>query len=65
MDYQKKLNFAQVCDEQSRPRSVVEFKSLSNSKLGLHIDQSSKECDACKYNETKSKINWKTEKINY
>ncbi len=55
----EKVEFCSKCVmSNQRPRSVVEFKSSSNSKLGLHIDQSSKECDACKYNETKSKINW-------
>ena len=38
-----------------RPRSVVEFKNKDNIKKGMQID---KICDACKYNETKNKIDW-------
>ena len=42
-----------------RPRSVVEFKNSSNQKSGLNIDVNSSICDACNYNETKKKIDWK------
>ena len=42
-----------------RPRSVVEFKNSSNQKSGLTIDANSSICDACNYNETKKKIDWK------
>tara|TARA_B100000575_G_scaffold289519_1_gene291427 strand:- start:73 stop:1275 length:1203 start_codon:yes stop_codon:yes gene_type:complete len=42
-----------------RPQSVVEFKNSSNQKSGLNIDENSSVCDACKYNETKKKIDWK------
>ena len=42
-----------------RPQSVVEFKNSSNQKFGLNIDASSSICDACNYNETKKKIDWK------
>ena len=42
-----------------RPRSVVEFKNISNQKSGLNIDENSTVCDACNYNETKKKIDWK------
>ncbi|WP_020169086.1 N-acetyl sugar amidotransferase [Candidatus Pelagibacter communis] len=38
-----------------RPRSVVEFKNKDNIKKGMQID---KICDACKFNETKNKIDW-------
>ena len=42
-----------------RPQSVVEFKNSSNQKSGLNIDENSSVCDACNYNETKKKIDWK------
>ena len=42
-----------------RPKSVVEFKNSDNQKSGLNIDINSSICDACNYNETKKKINWK------
>lgn len=42
-----------------RPQSVVEFKNDSNQKHGLNIDKNSSVCDACNYNETKKKIDWK------
>ncbi len=42
-----------------RPQSVVEFKNSNNQKSGLNIDESSSVCDACNYNETKKKIDWK------
>tara|TARA_A100000164_G_C21922315_1_gene781329 strand:- start:77 stop:1216 length:1140 start_codon:yes stop_codon:yes gene_type:complete len=42
-----------------RPKSVVEFKNDSNQKSGLNIDVNSSVCDACNYNETKKKIDWK------
>ncbi len=42
-----------------RPQSVVEFKNISNQKSGLNIDENSSVCDACNYNETKKKIDWK------
>ena len=42
-----------------RPRSVVEFKNNNNQKSGLNIDINSLICDACNYNETKNKIDWK------
>ena len=42
-----------------RPRSVVEFKNSSNQKSGLNIDVNSSIYDACNYNETKKKIDWK------
>ena len=42
-----------------RPQSVVEFKNSNNQKLGLNIDSNSSICDACNYNETKKKIDWK------
>jgi len=42
-----------------RPQSVVEFKNTSNQKFGLNIDPNSNVCDACNYNETKQKIDWK------
>ena len=41
-----------------RPWSVVEFKNSSNQKSGLTIDANSSVCEACKYNETKKKIDW-------
>lgn len=43
-----------------RPQSVVEFKNSNNQKFGLNIDSNSCICDACKYNETKKKIDWKS-----
>ena len=42
-----------------RPSSVVEFKNNNNQKTGLKIDENSSTCDACNYNETKKKIDWK------
>lgn len=55
----EKVEFCSKCVmSNQRPKSVVEFKNSNNSKSGLQIDESSKECDACKYNKTKSKINW-------
>ena len=42
-----------------RPRSVVEFHNIDNIKKGMNIDDKNIVCDACKYNETKNKINWK------
>jgi N-acetyl sugar amidotransferase len=42
-----------------RPQSVVEFKNSNNQKFGLNIDVNSSICDACNYNETKKKIDWK------
>jgi N-acetyl sugar amidotransferase len=42
-----------------RPSSVVEFKNKNNQKTGLKIDENSSTCDACNYNETKKKIDWK------
>ncbi len=42
-----------------RPKSVVEFKNSNNQKFGLNIDTNSGICDACNYNKTKKKINWK------
>ena len=42
-----------------RPQSVVEFKNINNQKFGLNIDVNSNICDACNYNETKKKIDWK------
>ena len=42
-----------------RPKSVVEFKNSDNQKSGLNIDINSSICDACNYNETKKKIDWK------
>ena len=42
-----------------RPKSVVEFKNSSNQKFGLNIDTNSRICDACNYNNTKEKIDWK------
>ena len=41
-----------------RPRSVVEFHNIDNIKKGMNIDDKNIICDACKYNETKNKINW-------
>jgi N-acetyl sugar amidotransferase len=55
----EKVEFCSKCVmSNQRPRSVVEFKSGNNLKSGLNIDKKSKVCDACKYNETKSKIDW-------
>ena len=55
----EKVEFCSKCVmSNQRPRSVVEFKSSGKLKSGLNIDNESKTCDACKYNETKSKINW-------
>lgn len=55
----EKVEFCSKCVmSNQRPRSVVEFKSGNNLKSGLNIDEKSKVCDACKYNETKSKIDW-------
>jgi N-acetyl sugar amidotransferase len=42
-----------------RPRSVIEFKNINNLKLGLNINTNTAVCDACNYNETKKKIDWK------
>ena len=55
----EKVEFCSKCVmSNQRPRSVVEFKSDNNLKSGLKIDNDSKICDACKYNETKTKIDW-------
>ena len=55
----EKVEFCSKCVmSNQRPRSVVEFKSDNNLKSGLKIDNNSKICDACRYNETKSKIDW-------
>ena len=56
----EKVVFCSKCVmSNQRPRSVVEFKSNNNQKSGLNIDTNSLVCDACNYNETKKKIDWK------
>ena len=56
----EKVVFCSKCVmSNQRPQSVVEFKNSNNQKLGLNIDSNSSICDACNYNETKKKIDWK------
>lgn len=40
-----------------RPSSVVEFKNTNNLKKGINFDEKNI-CEACKYGEVKSEINW-------
>tara|TARA_B100001248_G_scaffold259124_1_gene244598 strand:- start:341 stop:1543 length:1203 start_codon:yes stop_codon:yes gene_type:complete len=56
----EKVKFCSKCViSNQRPRSVVEFHNIDNIKKGMNIDDKNIICDACKYNETKNKINWK------
>ena len=55
----EKVEFCSKCVmSNQRPRSVVEFKNISNRKNGLDINNETKICDACSYNLTKKEIDW-------
>ena len=56
----EKVIFCSKCVmSNQRPRSVIEFKSINNLKVGLNINTNTSICDACNYNEIKKKIDWK------
>lgn len=56
----EKVLFCSKCVmSNQRPRSVIEFKSINNLKIGLNINTNTSICDACNYNEIKKKIDWK------
>jgi N-acetyl sugar amidotransferase len=55
----EKVEFCSKCVmTNQRPRSVVEFKNITNKKNGLDINIETKICEACSYNLTKNKIDW-------
>ena len=55
----EKVEFCSKCVmSNQRPRSVVEFKNISNKKNGLDINSETKVCEACSYNATKKEIDW-------
>ncbi len=55
----EKVEFCSKCViSNQRPRSVIEFKNIDNQKEGMRIEKNNTVCDACKYNETKTAIDW-------
>jgi N-acetyl sugar amidotransferase len=55
----EKVEFCSKCViSNQRPRSVIEFKNMDNQKEGMRIEKNNTVCDACKYNETKTAIDW-------
>ena len=54
----EEIEFCSKCTiSNQRPRSVIEFKNKDNLKKGIQFGKS-KICEACYYNETKTKIDW-------
>ena len=55
----EKVEFCSKCVmTNQRPRSVVEFRNITNKKNGLDINTETKICEACSYNLTKNQIDW-------
>ena len=54
----EKIEFCSKCIiSNQRPSSVVEFKNKNQNKRGINFDENNI-CEACRYNELKSKIDW-------
>ena len=54
----EKIEFCSKCIiSNQRPNSVVEFKNKNQNKRGINFDENNI-CEACRYNELKSKIDW-------
>ena len=54
----EKVEFCKMCViSNQRPRSTVEFKNTDNQKKGISLKDN--ECEACKYQKMKEKIDWK------